>query len=50
MDENETIKCKCKTCGKVFNKGDEGDNEIYCLRCERISIISDDFDNDNDYE
>jgi hypothetical protein len=31
-------KCKCQDCGKSFNKGDEGDNEEYCLKCERQSL------------
>ncbi len=25
--------CECADCGKKFYKGDEGDNEEYCLRC-----------------
>ena len=32
------MSCKCLDCGKLFNKGDEGDNENFCLRCEAIAI------------
>lgn len=31
-------KCKCEDCGKEFNKGQEGDNEKFCLRCERQAL------------
>lgn len=34
------MKCQCKDCGKTFIKGEEGDNEYYCLRCEYLSTIS----------
>lgn len=34
-------KCKCRDCGRTFIKGDEGDNEEYCLRCERMSLTRD---------
>ena len=46
MDE-EPVKCTCPDCGKVFYKGDEGDNEIYCLRCEFESF---DDGEDRDYD
>lgn len=36
--EGHMNKCECRDCGKVFNKGDEGDNEEFCLRCERQSL------------
>lgn len=39
----DKIKCECRDCGKTFNKGDEGDNEKFCLRCERIAFHSQDF-------
>lgn len=29
-------KCECKDCGKVFNKGEQEDNEELCLRCDAI--------------
>lgn len=29
--------CQCLDCGKRFRKGDEGDNEKYCLRCEYLA-------------
>jgi len=33
-------KCKCRECGKTFERGEEGDNEKLCLRCERELLIS----------
>lgn len=33
--DREPIKCRCGDCGKVFDRGTEGDNELYCLRCVR---------------
>lgn len=41
-------KCTCEDCGKVFESGTEGDNEIYCLRCEYVSIKE--VEADGDYE
>lgn len=42
-------KCRCRSCGRSFDRGTEGDNETICLRCERIEFISrDDYDSDND--
>ena len=32
--------CTCKDCGRSFTLGDEGDNEEYCLRCERIAWLN----------
>jgi hypothetical protein len=32
--------CVCEDCGKGFRKGDEGDNERFCLRCEYSSRIN----------
>lgn len=39
--DQEPVKCECSECGKQFNRGDEGDNETVCLRCEHLSSISD---------
>jgi hypothetical protein len=25
--------CKCQDCGLEFEKGSEGDNVLFCLRC-----------------
>lgn len=38
MEYQERVKCQCEDCGKTFRKGDEGDNERFCLRCERQSF------------
>lgn len=53
----EAKRCTCEDCGKAFNKGDEGDNERFCLRCERESLTEgmdqldyDDFDRLNEGE
>jgi acetyl-CoA carboxylase beta subunit len=54
-DNQERVKCQCGDCGKKFYKGDEGDNEQFCLRCERESVLnraypaSDDFWERDDY-
>lgn len=32
---------ECQDCGKKFAIGEEGDNERFCLRCERESLIED---------
>lgn len=32
--------CECQDCGKKFRRGDEGDNERFCLRCEHESRIN----------
>jgi len=37
--------CKCQDWGKEFNKGDEGDNEKFCLRCDYLSRS----DEENEY-
>lgn len=37
-DEENPQKCTCQDCGKTFNKGEEGDNEKFCLRCEHLEI------------
>lgn len=50
MDEQQPIKCKCQDCGKTFNKGDEGDNEKFCLRCEHLSMLEAEDANECDYE
>lgn len=42
--DQEPIKCECKECGKPFNKGDEGDNEEYCLRCEYLSSMPEEWE------
>lgn len=39
-------KCICEDCGKTFNRGDEGDNEKFCLRCEAISTNENDLNED----
>ena len=36
----EREKCVCQDCNKTFFKGDEGDNEKFCLRCEAIATLS----------
>ena len=47
-DDNQ-IKCTCKDCGRSFTLGDEGDNEEYCLRCERIAWLNSREDDESDY-
>lgn len=47
FDPNTPL-CKCQDCGKIFHRGDEGDNEKFCLRCERIAIL--DREDAGDYE
>ena len=42
------IECQCKDCGKKFYKGDEGDNEKFCLRCESEYIYK--VNEQNDYD
>jgi hypothetical protein len=37
QEDPDRQKCKCEDCGKRFWYGDEGDNERFCLRCERRS-------------
>ena len=45
--DSEPIKCECQDCGKTWNKGDEGDNETTCLRCERLFwSVMDDIENE----
>lgn len=39
--ERSEVRCKCEDCGKQFRKGEEGDNERFCLRCERQSLTRD---------
>ena len=39
-DENYDSSCTCSDCGKVFQFGNEGDNENICLRCEAIFVAS----------
>ena len=38
--------CHCNDCGKNFKKGDEGDNENTCLRCEAVFMaqVNDDIE------
>ena len=38
MASHEPTKCTCEDCGRKFDKGTEGDNERFCLRCERQSL------------
>lgn len=40
------MECKCLDCGKEFLKGEEGDNEKFCLRCQYISC---EMDEDQDF-
>ncbi len=43
--------CQCEDCGKKFEKGDEGDNERFCLRCcEESRIARMDPDERDQYE
>lgn len=42
--DSDREKCVCQDCQKTFYKGDEGDNEKFCLRCEHIALISEDED------
>lgn len=37
--EGDRIECTCADCGKKFLKGEEGDNERICLRCQESSRI-----------
>lgn len=37
--DNDSVECRCEDCGKRFNKGDEGDNERFCLRCQEMHFI-----------
>lgn len=42
MEYDERM-CQCEDCGKRFRRGDEGDNERFCLRCcheDRINRMS----------
>jgi hypothetical protein len=32
-------KCKCNQCGKTWTKGQQGDNESICLRCDRVQTL-----------
>lgn len=41
--------CTCVDCGKEFYKGDEGDNEATCLRCEAAYMNSLRYSNGEDY-
>lgn len=43
-------KCTCEDCGKQFRKGDEGDNERFCLRCDHASRRALLAENGEDYE
>ena len=36
----EPVECECADCGLRFNRGDQGDNEQYCLRCEARDFIA----------
>lgn len=38
MERNEQV-CTCEDCGKRFRRGEEGDNERFCLRCEHSSRL-----------
>lgn len=41
MSERSEIKCKCEDCGKTWCKGEEGDNERFCLKCQYSQMLSD---------
>lgn len=41
--------CKCEDCGKSFEYGTEGDNELFCLRCEHLSLTENMDELDRDY-
>lgn len=41
--------CECADCGKRFNFGDEGDNEEFCLRCEREGLWDNGLEEDGDH-
>lgn len=49
-DNDNQIKCVCKDCGRGFILGNEGDNEEYCLRCERIAWLNSREGHESDYE
>ena len=34
--ERSDIKCTCKDCGLTWRKGEMGDNEELCFKCERL--------------
>lgn len=54
------VVCQCQVCGREWNRGDMGDNESICFRCEREEEImcadiapekiGHDLENDTDYE
>lgn len=44
------MKFRCESCGKVFLRGDEGDNEKFCLRCVHEDLMGrDDYDENHNY-
>jgi hypothetical protein len=47
MSDENPIKCKCIECGKTWTKGDQGDNETMCLRCEQVDTH---YENDIPYD
>lgn len=49
IEEEDDGGCRCRDCGKRFNKGDEGDNETICLRCEANFLAQVNYDNENGY-
>lgn len=57
LPEGFTKLCACQGCGKIFRKGTEGDNEEFCLRCERQALTAnmddlerDDFDRISEHD
>lgn len=48
--EEESDECTCEDCGKKFKKGDEGDNEKVCLRCEANFIAQKNYDRENGHD
>ncbi len=35
------VRCRCKNCGVSWRKGEMGDNETICFRCEREEELID---------
>lgn len=35
MERNE-IKCQCSKCGTTWRRGEMGDNETLCFKCEHL--------------
>jgi hypothetical protein len=37
LNDHDSKLCICGDCGRGFMKGEQGDNEEYCLRCQHQS-------------